>query len=153
MKIYKSKYIADAYHSILYDLLYRPDYDVKPRDLRVKEILNCCVHIEEPMVNMYTNKYRSAPLKYIAAEILWYFSGSNLPNFIEKYASMWTSLTNSDGTLNSAYGNLIFHNKNNYGLSQYEWVIESLKRDKDSRQAFMHFNLPSHQNFYNYFYY
>jgi thymidylate synthase len=149
MRIYRDKYIAHAFNKVLFDLYYKPDYTVEPRGMKVKEILNCSLVVEDPMVNMYTNTYRSAPLKYIAAEILWYLSGSNYPDFIEKYASMWSSLTNLDGTVNSAYGNLIFYNKNIHGVSQYQWVIESLKRDKDSRQAFMHFNLPSHQYFDN----
>ena len=54
---------------------------------------------------------------------------------------------NSDGTANSAYGNLLFTQKNKLGLSQWEWAYESLKRDKDTRQAIMHFNNSSHQDF------
>jgi len=33
----------------------------------------------------------------------------------------------------------------NSGISQWVWAYESLKSDKDSRQAIMHFNRPSHQ--------
>jgi thymidylate synthase len=99
--------------------------------------------------NTYTNKYRSSQLKYIAAEILWYFSCTDNPGFIENYASLWKSLHNPNGSVNSAYGNLIFTEMTPHCHTQYEWVIESLKRDKDTRQAFMHFNKPSHQFFEN----
>ena len=54
---------------------------------------------------------------------------------------------NSDGTANSAYGNLLFTQKNKLGLSQWEWAYESLKRDKDTRQAIMHSNNSTHQDF------
>jgi thymidylate synthase len=47
--------------------------------------------------------------------------------------------------LNSSYGNLIFRELNEHGHTQYNWVIKSLLKDKDSRQAFMHFNKPRHQ--------
>jgi thymidylate synthase len=58
---------------------------------------------------------------------------------------MWKQLANERGEVNSAYGKLIFADENEHGFSQYQWVIESLIKDKDSRQAFMHFNKPEHQ--------
>ncbi|MCK9447285.1 thymidylate synthase [bacterium] len=149
MKIYRGKFISDVYRSILTELLYNPEYISNPRGMEVKEIINCTLEISNPCANMYTNKYRSSVKNYVSAELLWYFSGTNNIDFISNYASMWKHLTNEDGTVNSAYGNLIFTEKNNYGISQYEWVIETLKRDKDSRQAIMHFNKPNHQFFEN----
>lgn len=148
MRTYTSRFLAYAYKDLLRDLLYDPEYTVKPRDMEVKEITNCVVHVERPLVNLFKNEHRSSKQKYIAAELLWYFSGTNDPTFIENYASLWKNLHNKDGTVNSAYGNLIFSEKT-HGMTQYQWVIESLKRDRDSRQAFMHFNKPSHQFFDN----
>jgi thymidylate synthase len=149
MRAYFGKTIPEVFSEILADLLNYPDFETSPRGLKVKEIRDCSMEIEDPMINLYTNKWRSSPKKYISSEILWYFSGTNNPKYIENYASMWKILHNPDGTVNSSYGNLIFTEKNKYGLSQYQWVIESLKRDKDSRQAFMHFNKPDHQWFGN----
>jgi thymidylate synthase len=71
--------------------------------------------------------------------------GRNDVEYISKYAKFWETIQNEDGTVNSAYGNLIFNKKNEYGFTQYEWALESLLKDKDSRQAVLHFNLPSHQ--------
>jgi len=149
MKIYREKYVVTAFKSILNDLYNNPEYISKPRGKEVREILNCIIEIQEPNMNMYKNEVRSSPQKYIAGELLWYFSGTNLPNWIEsnfkKAGETWKKLHNSDGTVNSAYGYLLFNEKNEHGYKQYEWAIESLKKDKDSRQAFMHFNKPSHQ--------
>jgi thymidylate synthase len=113
--------------------------------MEVREILNCIIEVEEPNMNLYKNEIRSSQEKYIAAELLFYFSGTNKADFIEKYASMWTKLKNEKNEINSAYGHLIFKEENQDEYTQYEWAIESLKKDKDSRQAFMHFNNPEHQ--------
>jgi thymidylate synthase len=145
MKIYRGQYIATLYRDILNDLLNNPEYISKPRDLEVREILNCIIEVQEPNMNMYKNEIRSSKEKYIGAEILWYFSGTNKVNFIENHAGMWSKLKNENNEANSAYGNLLFTEKNEYDFTQYEWAIVSLKKDKDSRQAFMHFNKPWHQ--------
>jgi len=145
MKVYKEKYVTDAYKNILKDLLNNPEYISKPRGMEVKEIRDCIIEIKNPMINLYKNKHRSSPKKYYGAELLWYFSGTNNPTYIEQHASLWKHIHNPDGTVNSSYGNLLFKEKTPEGLTQYQWVIESLKNDKDSRQAFMHFNKPHHQ--------
>jgi thymidylate synthase len=94
---------------------------------------------------MYTNMARSTQTKYIAAEFLWYYAGRNDVAFISKYAKFWEQIQNPNGTANSAYGNLIFKPKSLGGITQYEWAIASLAKDKDSRQAILHFNTPEHQ--------
>ena len=145
MKVYKEKYVASAYKNILYDLLNEPEYVSNPRGMEVREIINCIIEIEEPNFNMYKNEARSSQEKYLGSELLWYFSGTNKVDFIENYASLWKQLKNDKNEVNSAYGHLIFKEENEDQYTQYEWVIESLKKDKDSRQAFMHFNKPYHQ--------
>lgn len=149
MKVYREKYAAAAYKKILNDLLNNPEYVSKPRNMEVREILNCIIEIEYPNFNMYKNEVRSSQEKYIAAELLFYFSGTDEATFIERYASMWKSLKDKNNRVNSAYGYLLFNEENVHGLTQYEWAIETLKRDKDSRQAIMHFNKPHHQHFDN----
>jgi len=145
MRIYRGKHIASIYRDILNDLLNNPEYISNPRGMQVREIINCIIEVEEPNMNMYKNAARSSQEKYIAAELLWYFSGTKKASFIEKYASMWSKLKDSNGYVNSAYGYLIFEEKNEHNYTQYRWAIESLIRDRDSRQAIMHFNKPYHQ--------
>ena len=149
MRAYFGPFIATIFEDVLEDLWNDPDYITSPRGMEVKEIRDCSMQIDNPMENIYMNEYRSSPLKYIAAEILWYFSGTNDPTYIENYATLWKSIHNPDETVNSAYGGLLFSDINVHGITQYNWVIESLKKDKDSRQAFMHFNKPEHQRFDN----
>jgi thymidylate synthase len=145
MIVYSGQSLAEVYRKSLKDLYENPDYSSSPRGLQIKENIGVTLEIENPMLSLYSNERRGSQKKYIAAELIWYFSGRNDVEFISEYASFWNSIKNQDGTANSAYGNLIFSKKNIFGINQYEWAIKSLTEDADSRQAIMHFNLPEHQ--------
>ena len=145
MKFFKGETFADVYKSSLSSLYNTPDYETNPRELRIKEDLDVILQIENPLSSLYTNERRSSQFKYIAAEFMWYFLGRNDVDFISKYASFWKTIQNEDGSANSAYGDLIFNRVNEHGYSQYQWAIESLVKDKDTRQAIMHFNSDRHQ--------
>jgi thymidylate synthase len=145
MKIYQSRGFAEVYEEALYDLIKHPEYTTQPRDMKIKEDCDVALVIEDPLSCLYTNPERSSQFKYIAAELLWYFMGRNDVEYIAKFAKFWESIQNEDGTVNSSYGNLLFSNRNEHGLTQYQWALESLIKDKDSRQAILHFNLPIHQ--------
>lgn len=145
MRVYSGQSFAEVYQKSLKDLYENPEYSSNPRGLQIKENMGVVLEIENPILSLYSNKRRGSQKKYIAAEFLWYFSGRNDVEFISEYASFWNSIQNEDGTVNSAYGNLIFSKKNRFGINQYEWAIKSLTKDIDSRQAIMHFNLPEHQ--------
>jgi thymidylate synthase len=113
--------------------------------MTINEMCDVALVIENPLSCLYTNPFRSSQFKYIAAEFLWYFMGRNDVKYIAKYAKFWESIKNDDDTVNSSYGHLLFNNRNEYGVTQYKWALESLAQDKDSRQAVLHFNLPIHQ--------
>lgn len=148
MKIYKEKTFAEAYKKILIDLIYSPENVVKPRDQQCNEFTNLGFEIDAENC-LYHNERRSSQFKYIGAELIWYFSGRNDLKFIEKYAKFWKQVANEDDTLNSAYGNLLFTIRNEHNLNQWQWAYNSLKSDKDTRQAIMHFNMPKHQHYTN----
>jgi len=137
---------AELYRELITQLLGYPEYVNSPRDQKVNEITNVTMHLTNPLSNMFKNAARDIPKKYLAAELLWYFSGRNDLTFIQKYASFWSKITNEDDTLNSAYGNLIFNKRDNGDdESQWKWAYDSLVKDKDTRQALIHFNRPEHQ--------
>lgn len=145
MKVFRGDGFADVYKQALYEVNNNPEYVSSPRGLMCKELTDVALVIENPLLSLYENKRRSSQKKYIAAEILWYASGSNTVEWISKYAKMWDSLKDEKGTVNSAYGNLIFTETNEHGFNQYMWALESLIQDTDTRQAIMHFNKPHHQ--------
>ncbi len=145
MIIYSGDSFAEVYSQSLNDLYINPQFETQPRGMKIKENLQVSLEIKNPLLSMYENERRGSQNKYIAAELLWYFLGRSDAEFISKYASFWKQIQNEDGTVNSSYGNLIFNRENRYGTTQYQWAIESLEKDPDSRQAIMHFNLPEHQ--------
>jgi thymidylate synthase len=145
MRIYEDETFADVYQTALNDVFYNPEYTTAPQSLKIKEVTNAALVIQDPRYSLYENKRRSSQFKYIAGELVWYFTGRNDTKFISSFAKFWNSIDNGDGTVNSAYGNLIFKERNEYNYTQYLWALESLANDRDSRQAILHFNKPSHQ--------
>ena len=145
MRTYRGDTFADVYEKALRDTLENPDYTSKPRGMEIKEICNAALVIDDPYFPLYENQKRSSQFKYIAGETIWYFTGRKDIDFISKYSKFWSQLDNGDGTVNSAYGNLIFNEPLSDGRNQYQWALDSLIEDKDSRQAIIHFNKPSHQ--------
>lgn len=145
MRVYKGETFANAYKNALSDVLNNPQYETSPRDMLIKEVTGASLVIQNPEECLYKNYRRGSQLKYIAAELLWYFSGRNDVGFISRFAKFWESIQNNDGTVNSAYGNLIFNEFNDEGYNQWNWAYKSLVDDKDSRQAVLHFNTPQHQ--------
>ena len=149
MKVYSKETFAEAYQAMLADLMGPEGQESNPRSSSTKEIVDVCIEIQNPMLSLYKNKIRSSQSKYIAAEFMWYFLGRNDVKFISRYAKFWETIQNPDGTVNSSYGNLLFNTRNEHGFTQYEWALKSLLKDKDSRQAVLHFNLPCHQSLTN----
>jgi thymidylate synthase len=145
MRIYEGDTFAEVYRELLTDLVYKPEHICSPRDQKIKEILNIGLEIKNPLSSLYKNEVRSSQMKYIAAELVYYFAGRNDLEYLLRYAKFWKDVANADGTVNSAYGYLLFNKKNEHGKTQWEWAYESLKKDSDTRQALMHFNMPVHQ--------
>tara|TARA_R110002074_G_scaffold171863_1_gene334377 strand:+ start:393 stop:1307 length:915 start_codon:yes stop_codon:yes gene_type:complete len=145
MKVYSNETFAESYRQLLADLMGPEGKESDPKSSSTKEIVDACIEIENPLNCLYSNEIRSSKNKYIAAEFIWYFLGRNDVDFISKYAKFWKTIQNKDGTVNSAYGNLIFKETNEHMYTEYVWALESLEKDKGSRQAVMHFNKPHHQ--------
>lgn len=145
MHIYNFDDFSDIYHGILYDLMNDYDYQSNPRNLKINEIQNVNIKLNNIYSCLFKNKIRSTPMKYLCAELLWYLSGSNKSDFIIKYSKFWNRILNKDTTINSAYGYLLFTELNKYNISQWNWAKNSLLLDKDSRQAILHFNNSNHQ--------
>ena len=134
----------DSYKWYLYELYHRPHYECSPRGMKIKELINVNFTID-PRWPLMSCEHRKTPLKYNAAELIWYYTGNRSAEWIGRYASLWKKVANPDGTCNSAYGHLIFFKTNRDGLTQWDWAKRNLIIDKDTRQALLHFNTPEHQ--------
>jgi thymidylate synthase len=83
--------------------------------------------------------------KYAIAEWLWYLSGIQKVNNISKLASIWSDIQDKYGEAESNYGTYIFSVDPSSVLSQWDWVVEELKSDRDSRRATIVINQPYHK--------
>lgn len=126
---------------------------VSPRTMPTLETLNFvgivhnpsheCIRTLDPVRN-------EKIAKYTKAEFDLYERGENRAEEFARHAPFWREIANPDGTVNSAYGRLIYVDATCGGtrypqLTPWEWAYESLKADKDSRQAFVRFSRPDHQ--------
>lgn len=172
MRVFRT--IHEAYLQILRDVVDYPDYQCAPRGQAIREILDYQFRITEPVAEPIVTRDQDRNLviaKYTAEETALYDSGSNKAADFAKASKFWNQIANPDGTLNSSYGYLIWKN-HSLGTPQYEmkvngsdrldddsswcsakeecyrtpwqWCVESLKADKDTRQALLRFSLPEH---------
>lgn len=163
MKIYDN--IHEAYLGSLHDVYHNYEYRSSPRGLPIREKLDFSFKILNPSSESIITRDEDRN-KVIAAytekEKQLYDSGSCLVEDFSKASKFWEKLANPDGTINSAYGHLIWH-KRSHGNPLYEsgesrphkgnshtmrtpweWCVQSLKQDKDTRQAVLRFSLPEH---------
>lgn len=123
------KKLNDVYESLIYEL-YKKNEIVDG----TKELLNYNFEIDS---NDNILEYRHLSLKYILAEMIWYFSGNNDMRFISQFASIWEKLSDNGRTNNSAYGYIL---KYKSGFDQIETIIDLLKHHRESRRAVLNIN-------------
>lgn len=167
MKTYAN--IHEAYLETLRDIYYNYEFRSAPRGLPIREKTDYSFRITSPVAEAIITKdpVRNDTIRsYTAKEVELYNSGSNRVEDFAKASKFWEKLANPDGTVNSAYGYLIWYNNshgnpeyefngenghstvNDFGIGTYtpwEWAKTSLIADKDTRQAILRFSLPSHQ--------
>lgn len=172
MKIYNTT--SEAYLETLREVYENPDFKSSPRGFPCREKLDYSFRILSPTDSPIETRDpgRNEIIRsYTAKEVQLYNSCSNSAVDFGQASKFWLSLANPDGTVNSAYGYLIWANKshgNDFEQELYlaepprfpgdgsitrerpirrtpwEWCVDSLKRDKDTRQAVLRFSLPEH---------
>lgn len=86
--------------------------------------------------------------RYLSREFLAYFKGSlKVEDGLKQAAKMWCTLADENGEISSNYGYYVFHQKlsGSENATQYDWVIANLKRNLDSRKAFININQIDHK--------
>lgn len=157
----------DAYLHALRSVWYEPEFTSAPRGMKVREVLDYSFTITEPTsesIKTLDEERNQVIADYTAKETQLYDSCSNRVEDFEKASKFWKQLANPDGTVNSAYGYLIWKNKSagnpvfEHGMphdgvfttdsplyrTPWEWAKQSLIKDKDTRQAILRFSLPEH---------
>lgn len=150
--------IHQAYLDTIQDVLDNPDFICAPRGQKILEKTDYSFRVRmpssEPVITADPERNRTIA-EYTAKEMALYDSCSNSLEAFAKASKFWEKIANPDGTINSAYGYLIWSKKSqgNYGYehaaesfrSPWEWAKQTLIADKDTRQAVMAFALPEHR--------
>ena len=127
--------VNSIYVDLCRSIIKYPDYTSKPRGLEIKECINTTLTLMEPRNRVLTLKERNMSLRYLAGELAFYFAGSDKVDFISHYSKFWNNISDDGQTVNSCYGKKLFYDKNVHGLTQFDYAIDCLRADKDSRKA------------------
>ncbi len=146
--------VHEAYLGALNDVWHRFEYRVSPRGLPIRECLDYSFRVTSPKSDAVQTKDPERNIviaRYSQEELDLYNSMSNRVEDFEKASKFWKQLAAPDGTITSAYGYLIWKQKSHgHPLFEgtmrtpWEWCVDSLKADKDTRQALLRFSLPEH---------
>jgi len=118
----------------MFNEVYTGGITSSPRGLLVREITNYYIGVDYPYHNFIGRKDN---LAYIKKEFLWYLKGEPYDGSICNEASIWKTIKQPDGRIFSNYGYYWFNRTNKDGLTGFEWVINCLTKDPDSRQAYI----------------
>jgi hypothetical protein len=173
MKVYNNA--SEAYLGTLADVYFNPDVKSSPRGQPCREKLDYSFRVLQPDSNALVTRdpVRNETIRsYTAKEVALYDSCTNSAQDFGKASKFWLSLANPDGTVNSAYGHLIWakpshgsdfetesyvvhpstkpgegsvHSTRPVRRTPWQWAKQSLIDDKDTRQAILRFSLPEHQ--------
>ena len=139
---------TDAYRSLLSDVYNEPSFKSAPRGQKIREQLGVAFKILNPAHRLPFVSAREFSLSYYVAESLWYLSGNDSTEWISKYSSFWKNISDDGTTANSAYGSRIFRPHDRVAKdvdplwTQWDYIIDELSRDNDSRRAVVHIRSP-----------
>ena len=137
MSVHYSKTFSKVFKDTINDIE-NNEQESSPRGLKVKENLLATLPIN-PLYPIANFSDRTFNWKYFAGELAWYLKKDRDIEYINNFSSFWKNITNpGTNEINSNYGSLVLN-------EQLEWVIESLIKDKNSRQAIAFFNRPQFQ--------
>jgi thymidylate synthase len=121
--------LLEAYRSCM-----RGD-EVAVRGSKTRNVQNMAI-VFDPATPVLSNfLHRDFNLNYCRREWLWYLGADPKDDSIEAHAKMWAKIKQSDGSYFSNYGQYIFGGE--FGKTQFEFVVNQLKKDPHSRRASM----------------
>lgn len=109
-----------------------------------KALYNVCITIQNPTDRAITTPWRKFSKNYAEREWAWYLSGNPSVVEIKKYAPMWDKMHGGDNIVNSNYGYQWMRKK------QLDKCIKQLRKNKDTRQAWISIFDGKEKNKYTY---
>lgn len=128
---------SDTFTNIIQDIENNGQVS-QPRDMKVKELTvkNYEINSKQPFADFPDRKFN---WKYLAGELVWYLNKDRDIDYISNFSNFWKNITNPyTNEINSNYGSLLFGD-------QLYWALQSLRMDKNSRQAISFLNQPKFQ--------
>lgn len=134
--------MKNDYYSLL-QTVYSIGNHTRPRGHLTKELTGQKLVIDD--YNLFASPIHRPIediMQYLMAETAWYMSGELNPSNIVRNAKMWGEITNEFGNINSNYGHRVFYRKNKNWLSGFEFALNCLQADKETRNAIIIYNEP-----------
>jgi len=131
-------------YNSLYDKVKNEDFITDKTGCKIVEELapQITIDLSDPENQGFIDfEARKSPRKYIDQEKDWYLS-EDLSIDKVKDVKIWKEISDIDNEINSNYGYLVYSKGN---FSQFRHALETLKKDKDSRQAIIVYIRPSIQ--------
>lgn len=132
----------EVYLQMLKELWYKGK-ESSPRGMKIKELIPYFFEIDE-RDKIITLPGFETNIKYAEEELLWYYSGTNEITFSPLIERTWKQFSDDGIHVNSAYGHRMFTVEHpDIRINQWDWCLQKLREDRDSRQAVINLNLPS----------
>lgn len=137
MLVEKSDDLNTLYKMLVSRVYINPEHSSKPRDQRTLEVLNGNFVLTNPRARIITSPTRKVNYGFAAGEFVWYWTGRQDLEYIERYNSRLKLFSDDGLNLNSAYGRRMFgvQRRDPRWYGQYYTAIRKLTADPDSRQA------------------
>ena len=136
---------SDAYQTMLEWVFHDPQFESSPRGMKTREILNFAIEIRKPSSDPIVTGDESRNkiiANYTAKEFEWYLSGCR--KAVTAPAKFWQTIADEDGNVNSNYGHLVLKDESENGKTPFQWALDCLLADKDSRKAVVRYNKSKH---------
>lgn len=125
---------------IFIEKLKNEDFVIDKSGVKTIEIIGQSYIVDEDVIFGTLNH------EYSQKEVQWYLSESLNVYDMPNTPQIWRQVADSRGYINSNYGWCVFSKENG---EQYSHCLRTLRKDKDSRRAMMHYTRPSMQWEYN----
>jgi len=134
------RYIAftEAYLAVLREIRQTPQHHTQTRAKTAMETINVSFTLLRPIARTPYIAARKANIVFHHAELLWYLTGRDDLDMIAHYAPSLRPLSADGQTLTgTAYGPHLFAPTKPDNRSQFDRVIDLLRRDPDTKRATM----------------
>ena len=86
-------------------------------------------------------------VRYLCRELIAYFRGSlKASDGLCAASSFWETIADENGLINSNYGYYVFRQLTDAGITQYQWVMNCLLANLETRRAVININSVSHKS-------